>query len=160
MHLKYIFKPHTRHRDGIQDTRMTRPLCTEQEITALVHGFYDRIRQDEQLGPVFNTHIHDWDGHLATMVDFWSSLLLGTGRFSGRPMPRHAALPGLTAPMFHHWLALFDATTDELGNEEMAERAREFARRIARQLWMGYQISNFPDQPMSDLRDHAGFTAQ
>lgn len=126
-------------------------LCTEQEIITLVHAFYDRIRSDELLGPMFDAHIDDWDTHLDTMVAFWSALLRGTARFNGRPMPRHAALPGLDAAMFHHWLALFDQTTQALPNRAMGERALEFARRIARQLWMGYQITNRPDQPVNDL---------
>ena len=130
---------------------MTKEACTEQEVSTLVHRFYDRIRDDELLGPVFNTHIQDWDQHLDVMVRFWSSLLRGTATFRGRPMPKHAVLPELTASMFHHWLALFDLTTHELNNPHMAAQAQDFARRIARQLWMGYQISNFPDQPVSDL---------
>lgn len=130
---------------------MARVLCTEDEITTLVHRFYDRIRSDDTLGPIFNTHISDWDKHLNTMVQFWSSLLRGTASFNGRPMPKHAVIPGLTASMFQHWLALFDATTQELDNQEMAARARDFSKRIARQLWMGYQITNTPDRPLVDL---------
>src|SRR3546814_11016063 len=53
-------------------------LCTEEEIKTLVYGFYDRVRADAMLGPIFNGHIHDWDTHLGIMVRFWSSLLLGT----------------------------------------------------------------------------------
>jgi len=139
---------------------MSNELCTEQEIITLVHRFYDRIRTDEQLGPVFNTHIHDWDLHLDTMVRFWSSLLRGTASFSGRPMPKHAILPNLTSSMFHHWLMLFDLTTNELNNPAMATQARDFARRIARQLWMGYQVSNFPDRAVSDLYATPGSASQ
>ncbi len=135
---------------------MAPELCTEQEISTLVHQFYDRIRDDQFLGPVFNQHITDWDTHLDSMVRFWSSLLRGTASFNGRPMPKHAALPTLTAAMFHHWLELFDLTTQELNNPEMAAKAQDFARRIARQLWMGYQITNSPDQPVSELFAPAG----
>lgn len=132
---------------------MARVVCTEDEITTLVHTFYDRIRRDSTLGPIFDMHIGNWDEHLDVMVKFWSSLLLGTATFSGRPMPKHAAIPGLSAEMFHHWLALFKATAQELGNPEMAARVEDFSKRIARQLWMGYQFSNFPDKPIVDLRD-------
>ena len=83
------------------------PLCTEAEIEALVHDFYAVIRRDSVLGPIFNDQIHDWDSHLAKLVDFWSSILLRTGRFNGAPMPMHAAMPGLTAGLFQRWLALF-----------------------------------------------------
>lgn len=120
-------------------------LCTQEEISTLVYGFYDRVRADPVLGPVFNRHIQDWDRHLGVMVKFWSSLLLGSGTYSGTPMPKHVALPGLDAAMFKQWLALFHETASELPNRAFAERAEEFAGRIARSLWFGYQINNEPN---------------
>ena len=126
-------------------------LCTEEEITALVYGFYDRVRADTMLGPVFNSHIHDWDKHLKIMVRFWSSLLLGSGSYSGTPMPKHVALPGLNANMFRQWLALFHDTTQALPNRDFAARAEEYAQRIARSLWFGYQMNNEPDRIPSEL---------
>lgn len=127
------------------------PLCTEEEISTLVYGFYERIRADDMLGPVFNTHIHDWDRHLGVMVRFWSSLLLGAGSYSGTPMPRHIALPGLHAGMFRQWLDLFHETAETLPNRQLAQRAEEYARRIARSLWYGYQINNEPHRIPSEL---------
>jgi len=121
------------------------PLCTEAEISRLVHAFYARVRQDAALGPIFQAHVEDWDLHLAKLVDFWSSILLRTGRFNGTPMPKHAALPGLDASLFERWLALFRDTAAEQPNRRMAERACEMAQRIAQSLWMGYQISRSPD---------------
>lgn len=126
-------------------------LCTEQEIATLVYRFYDRIKVDAMLGPVFNTHITDWDTHLQIMVRFWSSLLLGAGTYSGTPMPKHVALPGLHADMFRQWLALFHATTEELPNRLLATRAEEYAQRIARSLWYGWQMSNDPHSLPSEL---------
>ena len=119
----------------------TPDLCTEEEVTRLVHGFYGGVRQDPVLGPIFETHIRQWDRHLATMVDFWSGALRGTARFRGAPMPKHAALPGLDVQLFQRWLALFHQTTATLGNDAMAERANELAGRIAESLWYGYQAS-------------------
>ena len=116
-------------------------LCTEEEIVELVHGFYDRVRADEVLGPIFNRHVKDWDRHLPQLVDFWSSALRGTGRFRGAPMPKHAALPGLKIELFQRWLMLFGQTTDALPNAALGERAKELAQRIAQSLWYGYQMS-------------------
>jgi hemoglobin len=128
-------------------------LCTEEEVTTLVHGFYDRVRADSQLGPIFNTHVADWDTHLAKMVQFWSSLLRGTGTYSGTPMPIHAALPGLNAGLFQQWLALFHDTTETLPNRPFAERAEEFAHRVARSLWFGYQLYNKPNETPTEVTD-------
>lgn len=126
-------------------------LCTEEEISALVYGFYDRVRADALLGPVFDQHISDWDTHLKIMVRFWSSMLIGAGTYNGTPMPKHVALPDLNANMFKHWLALFRDTTEELSNRALAERAQEYAQRIARSLWFGYQMNNEPDRIPSEL---------
>ncbi|MFC5496980.1 group III truncated hemoglobin [Caenimonas terrae] len=120
-------------------------LCTEDEVSELVHTFYDAIRQDAVLGPIFQRHVADWDTHLPKMVDFWSSALRGTARFRGSPMPKHVALPGLNKELFQRWLALFRQTTSSLPNTGMAERASDLAGRIAESLWYGYELSRQPD---------------
>jgi hemoglobin len=119
----------------------TPDLCSEEEVARLVHGFYANVRADAVLAPIFDAHIQHWDRHLATMVDFWSGALRGTARFRGAPMPKHAALPGLSADLFRRWLALFHETTATLGNDAMADRANDLAGRIAESLWYGYQAS-------------------
>jgi hemoglobin len=120
-------------------------LCSEDEVALLVHSFYARVRTDAALGPIFNAHVQNWDTHLAKMVDFWSSALRGTARFRGTPMPKHMALPGLSAELFRRWLALFAETTEALANAPMRERANELAGRIAESLWYGYQSSRDSD---------------
>jgi len=120
-------------------------LCTEQDITDLVHGFYAAVRRDALLGPIFNTHVDDWDHHLAKLVDFWSSILRGTRRFTGTPMPKHVALPGLKADLFLRWLALFRETALAQPNQAMATHAVDMAERIAQSLWYGYQLNRAPD---------------
>jgi hemoglobin len=120
-------------------------LCTEEEVFRLVHAFYGRVREDAVLGPIFNAHVKDWDSHLGKMVDFWSSALRGTARFRGTPMPKHIALPGLSADLFRHWLALFHATVDGLPNPALRDRAKDLAGRIADSLWYGYQLGRHPE---------------
>lgn len=115
--------------------------CREDEVVALVHRFYARVREDPDLGPVFERHVADWPAHLAHLVDFWSALLRGTRRFSGAPMPRHMALPGLTKALFERWLELFAQTTAELGNPALKAEADTRARVIATRFWQQYRIS-------------------
>lgn len=117
-------------------------LCSEEEIATLVQRFYARVRRDAQLGPIFNARIHDWPAHEAKLCDFWSSALRGTRRFRGTPMPLHAALPGLTAGLFQHWLQLFDETVATLPNTALQERVSHLAHRIADSLWYGYQLAH------------------
>jgi truncated hemoglobin YjbI len=57
---------------------------TETLIERRVHRFYERVRADAVLGPIFERRIGDrWDAHLAAMTDFWSSVALMTGRYAG-----------------------------------------------------------------------------
>lgn len=126
-------------------------LCTDEEITQMVHAFYADVRRDALLGPIFNHHVADWGHHLAVLVDFWSSILRGTGRFSGSPMTKHTALPDLSAELFQRWLALFRQTTAAQPNQAMGEQAYMMAQRIARSLWFGYQMSRNPHALPADL---------
>lgn len=114
-------------------------LCSEAEIERLVDAFYARVRADARLGPVFAEAVHDWPAHLATLVDFWSAMLRGTRRFSGAPVQRHNALPGLDAAMFERWLALFRQTTAELGNRDMQQLADAMAGQVAANLLARYR---------------------
>ncbi|MCW5624206.1 MAG: group III truncated hemoglobin [Burkholderiales bacterium] len=125
---------------------MTDPaLCTDEEIAVLVHAFYGKARLDPELGPIFNAHVADWNHHLGQITDFWSGVLRGTGRFTGAPMPKHMALPDLTAALFQRWLALFRETAAEQPNRAMADRATMLAQRVANSLWYGYQINRHPE---------------
>ena len=132
--------------------------CSEDDIARMVHAFYGRVRQDERLGPVFDAHIADWPGHLAKMVDFWSSILLGSGRYGGTPMPAHQALPELEPALFDRWLALFQATTQAVCRPAMKARADQLAGRVAQSLWLGWQMANRPQALARDLEEtqHAG----
>ncbi len=126
---------------------------TEDDIRRLVHRFYAKVRQDETLGPIFNARVADWDHHLALLCDFWSSLLLGTRRFKGAPIPAHARIPDLSWPLFQRWLALFHATTAELGHPALQANADALADRIAAKLWSVWQQrAAIPSLP-ADLPD-------
>ncbi|WP_417251634.1 group III truncated hemoglobin [Castellaniella sp.] len=129
-------------------------VCTQDEIVTLVHHFYRRVRQDKTLGPIFDAHIDDWDEHLERMVRFWSSLLRRTGTYSGTPMPRHVALPGIEGSMFIRWLDLFRETLAEFDNPVFQAQAQDFAQRIARSLWYGYQISHSPNHPVTEFDEN------
>ncbi|MBS7707200.1 group III truncated hemoglobin [Chelatococcus asaccharovorans] len=105
----------------------------EAMIHAVVHGFYARIREDELLGPVFNGAIaaEQWPRHLAKMCDFWSSMLLRTGRYEGRPLAPHLAIPGLGEEHFRRWLTLFQATVRALCPSDVASIFMDRALRVA-----------------------------
>jgi len=108
----------------------------EAMIQRLVHSFYDRVRADEMLGPIFAERIKDWAPHLERMCAFWSSVALMTGRYHGRPMQSHAPLP-VAAAHFDRWLALFAETASEICPPAAAEHFVTKARMIAESLELG-----------------------
>lgn len=118
----------------------------EAMIRALVHGFYGRVRQDDMLGPVFERAIGDkWDSHLATMCDFWSSVMLTSGRYHGRPMAAHLKHKEIQPEHFLRWLALFGQTAGDLCPPDIAARFVDKAQHIARSLQLGLFFR--PDAP-------------
>jgi len=95
-------------------------------IDRLVERFYRTVRFDPVLAPIFATRIDDWPPHLARMKQFWAAILRGEGGFSGNPMLKHLAIPGLGAHEFARWLALFaDALACEASS---AAAAHVYAR--------------------------------
>lgn len=108
----------------------------ETLIDRLVRAFYDRVRADSLLGPVFEARIGDWEPHLERMVRFWSSVALMSGRYHGQPMEVHARLP-IDARHFDRWLDIFEATAREACAPPAAAHFIERARRIAQSLELG-----------------------
>ncbi len=108
-------------------------LLDEAMVHDVVHGFYAEIRRDELLAPIFNSRIapEEWPHHLAKMCDFWSSMLLRTSRYGGRPLPPHLAIPGLGEEHFRRWLTLFRATVQRVCPPEVAALFMDRALRIA-----------------------------
>ena len=86
---------------------------TEAEIANLVDHFYAKVRQDDEIGPLFNQEVQNWDAHLALLKDFWSTVLLATGRYKGNPLVAHFRLP-IEERYFGRWLALFTETASEV----------------------------------------------
>lgn len=114
----------------------------ESFVSDLVEGFYAAIRKDELLGPIFAARISDWPPHLARMKQFWRSILHNSGEFSGNPMARHIAIPGLEQRHFIRWLELFYANLRQMAHDPRAsEHVAERARMIAESLLTGINVA-------------------
>lgn len=112
----------------------------EAMIARLVDAFYAKARIDPLLGPVFAARISDWPPHLAEIRAFWSSVMLLTGDYHGRPMEKHLGLP-VAAAHFDRWLALFEETAREVAPPAAAGHFVERARRIAQSLELGIGVA-------------------
>lgn len=107
----------------------------ESGLRELVDAFYARIRADAALGPIFNDAIHDWPEHLEKLAAFWSSVMLASGRYKGRPVPAHMKhRDRITPELFDRWLALWAQTTNERMAPEVAHTLQAKAARIAESL--------------------------
>lgn len=104
---------------------------TEADISQILHGFYGRVRADGQLGPVFAA-VQDWDEHMTRLTEFWSSLMLTTGRYKGNPLAMHLVHADKIRPeMFIRWLELWHQTTKEFVPADVADEMQVRAKRIA-----------------------------
>lgn len=127
----------------IEETRIVRTIVVdgvplpemldEDMVRRVVHRFYDEIRGDDMLGPIFAREIAPdaWPRHLQKMCDFWSATLLRTDRYDGRPLPPHLSLSELGEAHFRRWLRLFSATVRGICPPEVAALFIGRALRIA-----------------------------
>ena len=60
--------------------QMERDELSDEGLRQVIGAFYARVREDDALGPVFNGAVADWDEHLERLGDFWSSVMLTSGR--------------------------------------------------------------------------------
>ena len=119
---------------------------SEDAIRHLVDQFYAKVRADSELGPIFEHAIRgDWEPHLAKMRDFWSSVMLTSGRYKGNPVAVHGRVEGIESELFDRWLALFRETCRELFDESTAEAFQAKAARIAESLKLA--LFYRPDRP-------------
>jgi hemoglobin len=110
----------------------------DDDLQRLVDRFYAVVRQDPVIGPLFNSAISDWPGHLEKLGAFWSSVMLTSGRYKGNPMAAHLHHKAAIEPaMFDRWLALWASTArDELAPGD-ADMVIAKAERIAESLQLG-----------------------
>lgn len=98
---------------------MKKSLNTRDDVFLLVSTFYDKIRADEMLGPIFNGIITDWDHHLQHLTNFWSNqLFIERGTYRGNPIAAHikvddVAKNTINEKHFGIWLNYWFATLDE-----------------------------------------------
>ena len=108
----------------------------EAFISTLVDRFYERVRADAELGPVFERTLEDrWDSHLANMKRFWTSIALRVECYSGKPVEAHRRLTEAKPEHFSRWLSLFQETLQAIApNPQVEEYFMASARSIGRRL--------------------------
>jgi hemoglobin len=126
---------------------------TEEALGELVDRFYSRVRSDDFIGPVFNDAIEDWPEHLEKLQSFWSSVMLTSGRYKGRPLPAHVKHASrISSASFSRWLDLWKQTTAELFEPELATLFQEKADRIAESLSLAIRYARGDPLVSTSLR--------
>lgn len=110
-------------------------LDNHDDIEAMVHAFYGKVRIDPLLGPLFNDVAKvDWPTHLDKLTAFWSRVLINQAGYAGNPFRAHANIHDqqcFTRNHFDRWLRLFHETIDADWAGPYAEHAKMMGRRVA-----------------------------
>lgn len=129
---------------------MKRDIQDLDDIRRFVNNFYDEVRRDELIGPVFDERIADrWPVHLEKMYRFWQTVLLEEHTYSGSPFMPHLTL-AIEAPHFERWLKICFRVVDELFEGEKANELKWRAEKMARMFdaKLSYYRSNPSLQPL------------
>ena len=110
-----------------------------EHIAQLVHRFYDAIRADAELGPVFEAELHDrWAPHLERMVDFWCTATKVSRSFRGNVYGKHMALPRIAPRHLKRWLQLWKVHTQVVFAPAPAAELQDIATGVARVMHLGW----------------------
>ncbi len=120
---------------------MRQDLKTRKDVYLLVSEFYKKVRQNEEIGFFFNNTIKDWNIHLEKLTDFWESNLFFRATYKGNPIKAHNQVDeqnenSISEYHFGIWLNLWFATIDENFEGELAQRAKNNARKMSTHLFL------------------------
>lgn len=105
------------------------------DIELFVRAFYEKIKQNEHIGFIFNDIVDmNWEHHIPLITDFWETILLDNPVYKKNAMEVHYDLNKivpLKKEYFETWLALFNKTLDELFEGELVTLAKKRAESIA-----------------------------
>jgi hemoglobin len=109
---------------------------TEPLIRKVILSFYEKVRRDPLLGPIFEEAIGDeWDPHIERIMLFW---LTATGLqrgYDGRNfMPAHLRHSSIHPDQLSRWLELFRQTAAEHCAPECARALIDIAERSLRHI--------------------------
>ncbi len=106
-----------------------------EDLEKLVRFFYDKVRNDAEIGPIFNSIISDWEPHLQKITDFWEQHVFGVQKYKGNPIEAHNKVDAetnhnVTAHNFGTWLFYWMQTLDELFDGPNKEVLKFKARKM------------------------------
>lgn len=120
---------------------MKKDIQNREDVSTLIHTFYARVRENEEIGYFFNETITDWPHHLEKLTDFWESNLFMVSKFRGNPAVAHRKVDqkfdqSISQEHFGEWLNMWFQTIDDLFEGDRANIAKNRARNMAHNLFM------------------------
>jgi hemoglobin len=109
---------------------------TAELVRRVVVLFYEKIRRDNLLGPIFEEAIGpDWDAHIQRIIQFWLTATRLGGGYDGKNfMPAHLKHSSVHASQMSRWLELFRETAFEQCHPKGALVLIDIAERMAETL--------------------------
>ncbi|SRR5690242_5104650 len=111
-------------------------LANRDDVEVLLRRFYGQVFADDVLAEPFSElRQQGLESHLSVMCDFWETVLFRAGLYRGNALVVHRRLDlrhPLYAKHFARWLAIWEATVDDMYDGPAADRAKLQAGRIAR----------------------------
>ncbi|WP_430612753.1 group III truncated hemoglobin [Flavobacterium sp. JP2137] len=123
-------------------TNQALPDVTERsQLSFIVTTFYDAVRQDAELGPIFNATITEWDEHLEKITDFWATHIFGDKTYTGNPVLAHQQLDqqfdeSISPHHFGTWLFYWLQTINTHFSGPNAETLKDKSRKMQTILYM------------------------
>lgn len=137
---------------------MKQDLKNREDVEKLITSFYSKIKEDETLGPIFNTMINNWDEHVELLTTFWEHSLFMTKkltkRYQGNPIDAHIKVDKfckhqLNEMHFGIWLNYWSQTLDTYFEGEITELAKRRARKMATLIHV--ELFKAREKPSTDL---------
>ncbi len=108
-------------------------------IDWMVRTFYERSFADPVLGPIFREAIHDFEPHVARVVDFWCDMIHSTERYKGNVYAAHMKL-NFEPEAFGRWITILESAA----NDSLAPHDAAKAARIANHMAGSFKAGMFP----------------
>lgn len=128
---------------------------SRRDIAVVVSRFYQRVRTDATLGPIFAAHVDDWPAHEEKINRFWANAILFDRKYDGNPMQAHINAGNVQPEHFVRWLSLFDETLAKEISGPQRDQWSALAHRIGRGLSLGVSDAQCPLDAAPNIRNLA-----
>ena len=110
-------------------------IANRNDILLIMDSFYSKLLADKDISYIFTDVAKvNLKEHFPILIDFWHSMLFGSGTYGRNAMQPHidlAAKSKLTKKHFEIWLGYLNQSIDELYEGKYAHAMKSRAQNIA-----------------------------